>query len=72
MKIDVELSDDFVELLIAASMKDRITSFKKDKKTAIFSMEPDEEKAERKRYIEAFTLVHNWYVPQDLHIKTKG
>lgn len=72
MKMEVDLDDDFVDLLIAASLKDRYESFKKGNKAVIFSFDEAEEKAERKRYREAFALVHNWYTPPELHIKTKG
>lgn len=72
MKVEVDLNDEFIDVLIAASLKDRYDSFKSDKHSEIFSTDRAEEKAERKRYREAFALVHNWYTPHQLHIKTKA
>lgn len=65
----IEIDDLFVEQIVAASLKETYKFLGSKQKIAIFDYDPKANKAEIKRYQEAFKLVHNWYTAPSDHIK---
>jgi hypothetical protein len=69
----IEINDEFVSKIVAEDLKWHISNFKKDikkakagERTAIFSLDKDEDIQEMKRMINAMRIVLDYYtVPSD-------